>query len=245
MQLNPFASKSLTNGYLLDFSSHSSFSHHIGGHHGIEGAICPNCELPLMLHVSLDTRDERLRLANSRLSNLPLLYCCRCSLSWHPFVYTVINDHLIQIQRAFSGPKQWEDWYSDGRGDTFPEQRFEMKPITREMQMVCDKLNAGVTLSDSEELHFATEIGSFATAECGGYPIVDTFSQIGGRSFLSQRLEDPECEVCRKRGLMRDMFFLCSLVNDRRSGMRIGFDGVQIVFFFCKTCSSVHVVHSI
>ena len=235
----------LFSGYMLDFASRGKYEHKVGGSCAINGATCPNCELPLMLHLRLDLSDERIKIASVCQTLFPLLYCGRCSLSWHPFVYTVIDDKTIKIAKVFRGPRQWAEWYSCVGADYFEERHCDLNPIPVRMQTICDKLNRGLALADEEVSYFASLTDSYAAPACGGYPIVDVFSQVGGRSFLAQRLDDPQCNVCMSNGVRQTMQFLCSLVNDPKHGIRFSFDGVQIVYFYCQRCNSVQVVHSV
>jgi hypothetical protein len=235
----------LFSGYLPAYSTPSKFLHTVGGMHHVVGAECPNCAKPLMLHLTLDMADQRVHIDSVNLAHLRLFYCSRCSLSWHPFCYTLVDDSSIIVQTVYRGETKWDDWYDDGGTDQFPERRFDLVPVPSGLQTLCNKLNRGCALSIDETRAFATYTNAFASQDCGAYPIVDVFTQIGGRSFLSQRLDDPICDICHRNGKRERMRFLASMVNDAKNEIRISFQGVQIVFFFCRKCRSVQVVHSV
>lgn len=230
-------------GYFLELDEVGKFGHYVGGDHKIRGAWCPNCDLPLMLHMSLDTLDPRIDLD---LGSIPLLYCGRCALSWYSFVYNIVDDDHIEIIRATRGEVLRTEWNEDVGFDVFPRRPFQLRPIPGRLQELYDQLNAGKELTPDEEAEVAAITGQYADIEVGGYPSIDVINQIGGRSFLSQRLHDPICRFCRDRlDMRRRMYFMASMTNDRERDLVVTYDGVQIVFFFCPFCRSMHVVHSI
>jgi len=170
----------------------------------------------------------------------------RCSLCWHDFAYRILSDSEIEIVEEFRGETNWENWYDLGRQDVFNRRSVELSPIPARLQELYNRLNFDEELSRAEETEVATYTGNFAPADVGGYPVVDVINQLGGRSFLCQRLDDPLCPGCRKAGYERDeMYFLASLTNDKKSGVEMADDSVQIVFFLCKQCYTVKVRHSI
>lgn len=199
-----------------------------------------------MLHLSIDCADPLLSLSFLPCSRLPLFYCMRCSLCWHDYAYRILSDAEIELVEEFRGETNWENWYRFGRQDVFTRRSVELTPIPVRLQELYDRLNIDEELSDTEQTEIATYTGNFAPADVGGYPIVDVINQLGGRSFLCQRLDDPMCPGCRKAGLkQRRMYFLASLTNDKESRIEMADDSVQIVFFLCKQCHTVKVRHSI
>lgn len=191
-----------------------------------------------MLHFTVDCSDNRLGLEKLGIVALPLLYCMRCELCWYDFVYEVETDNMISIVEAHRGGIT-EEWCEEIGVNEFPELRATLVEVPEEVENLFDKLNADKDLTDDEETAIAAFTENYANPEVGGYPIVDVINQIGGRSFLCQRLDDPMCEKCRTR-----MVFLASLTNDQRRGVKMSYDSVQIVFFLCTGCRRVHVQHS-
>jgi hypothetical protein len=169
---------------------------------------------------------------------LPLLYCMRCALCWFDFSYRLDEKNQVTILEASEG-ELMPEWYERVDGDAFPERSIVLEPIPDSIQSYYDKLNANVSLSAEEEWEIARVTGSFAREEAGGYPIVDTVNQIGGRAFLQQRLDSPDCGSCRE-----SMFFLAALCNESRKSVRITYDDAQVVFFFCLGCRIIRVQSS-
>jgi hypothetical protein len=227
-----------SNGYALGFNKPCSFKHYLGGSIELNGAECPNCNKDLILHASLDTDDKRLSLYNKTFKQLPLLYCMRCELSWHDFQYQILSDNEVKIIKYNEGGVL-EEWSEEVGLDSFPSKTFSLMTIPKEVQALYNKLNGDEELSEEDELLICNFTGNFADEELGGYPIIDVSNQIGGRAYLSQGLHDPECSICGK-----NMPFLASLTNDEKSELRITFDSVQIVFFYCSSCCNIHVQHS-
>jgi len=106
-------------GHFIEFDRQGPFGHSFGGEHHIAGAWCPNCDKPLMLHLTLDTADPALNLQCLGVATVPVLYCMRCALSWHDFSYRLHADEKVEILEVFEGEKVWDDWYKDIGVDTF------------------------------------------------------------------------------------------------------------------------------
>lgn len=233
-------------GYFIKFGRNEPSRHVFGGNHDCEGAWCTNCEMPLMLHLTLDCTDPALSLDFLPCERLFLFYCMRCSLSWHDFSYRVLSDNEIDIVEEFRGETTWGDWYPDGGVDVLEPRPLQLSPIPARLQELYDRLNANEELTEAEEQEVATFTENFARPEAGGYPIVDVINQLGGRSFLCQRLDDPLCTGCQKARYERqEMYFLATLTNDPKAGVKISYDSVQIVYFLCTQCNTVKVRHSI
>ena len=236
---NPIA-RQLLPGHFIHVDESDCADHTIGGPQQIEGAWCPNCDKPLMVHFRLATSDPCLGLKDFPVSSIPLLYCGRCALSWHDFVYRITGNQSIEIVAVNRGEVTWEDWVRDVGVDVFPQRSCRLIPIPERLQDLCTKLNAAEDLLPDEVSEFSRYTGIYADQQVGGYAYVDVFNQIGGRSFLCQRLSDPRCPICPDA----KAFFLASLTNDKRQNLKLSYDGVQIVFFFCPECLSIVAVHS-
>ncbi|MCP3933362.1 MAG: hypothetical protein GY705_30200 [Bacteroidetes bacterium] len=226
-------------GFALDFSNVDEFVHYYGGEHSIEDAECPNCNKPLILHLTLDTSDTRLNISNKIFSKMPLVYCMRCSLSWYDFQYQILSNEKVRLIQYYEGETVQDDWDEEIGVESFPKIKFGLKPVPKDVESLYDKLNSGAELTEDEESEIAKFTDKYAIPEVGGYPIVDISNQIGGRAFLCQQLDDPVCPGCEK-----DMYFIASLTNDKRNSLKITFNGVQIVYFYCPDCYLVHVQHS-
>src|SRR5690606_874708 len=153
---------------------------------------------------------SRLCLQKFGIASIPLLYCMRCELCWFDFIYELETDKSIAIVKAHHGAVT-EEWSDEVGLDEFPEQPVALLRIPIEVEDLFDKLNTNTDLSDEEEAEIVAFTENYANPEVGGYPIVDVINQIGGRSFLSQRLDNPTCDGCQNT-----MVFFASLTNDRR-----------------------------
>ncbi len=229
----------LSNGYIPEFNNIDEYNHCIGGQHNINGADCPNCKKPLILHATINTTDERLNIKEQNFSNMHLLYCMRCSLSWYDFQYQILSNDKINILEVYHGETVHDDWNDAVGIDSFPKKSFGLIPVPGHVEKLYDKLNSNIEISEDEEIEICKFTGNFAPQDVGGYPVVDVSNQIGGRAFLSQRLDDPICTKCAK-----EMYFVASLTNDNKNNLKISFDSVQIVFFYCPECSVIHAQHS-
>ena len=191
-----------------------------------------------MLHLTVDCSDPSLPLGQLGLTSLPLLYCMRCELAHFDFVYRFVAQNSIKILTAMKGDVV-EEWADEVGLDVFPEKKVKLVPAPARVEALFDRLNRNEEISPAEEAEICSFTGNYADREVGGYPMVDVINQISGRSFLAQRLDDPECLRCG--GTMQ---FLASLTNDKRQGFRFSFDSVQIVFFVCLPCRTIHAQHS-
>jgi hypothetical protein len=232
------------NGYFIEPDHPSDYDHHIGGSCDVQNAVCPNCDKRYILHLELNTDDPALNLHWMKVSRLPLLYCMRCALSWHDFAYRLVSQHELDVVEAHRGERLWNEWYDEVGVDEFPHRPFGLRQLPSALQELWDKLNANLELAPEENEVVGRLTGRFAPDCVGGYPIVDVINQIGGRSFLQQRLHDPACPFCRKSGISSQMWFLASLYNDQRKQLRFSFPDVQIVFFVCRECQTILVKHS-
>jgi hypothetical protein len=231
-------------GFALRFGARSArWGHYLGGSHSIRGAQCPNCEKPLIQYLSLNVRDPRLNLDSLGVERLSLLSCMRCALCFRKFEYQLHGTTQIAILRAHLGERMWEDWYRRGIGDELEQLHFDLSPIPEHIQDLHRRMTEGYQPTQSEELEIAQFTGNFANPDVGGYPIVDGVNQIGGLTFFTQPIRIPRCTQCAWQGTRRRMSFLASLVDNDRLHLRIGIEGVQVLFFLCPDCRVICVIH--
>jgi hypothetical protein len=150
-----------------------------------------------------------------------------------------MGEDEIRILAYFEGEVMEKEWREAVGGDFFCRRPIELEPIPARIEELYDRLNENLEITAQEEAEICSYTGQYARPEVGGYPIVDVINQVGGRSFLCQRLDDPDCPLCEKA-----MPFIASLTNDKRQSLFVGYEGVQIVFFFCTECHVIHVRHS-
>ena len=237
--------RELMPGYFIKFAGDPTYQHHIGGRTEMHGAQCPNCRKPLMLYLSLDTTDARLGLQGIGVDVLRLFACLRCALTWHGFAYTILDENSVKLVEYHVGQTTWDDWYEDVGVDMISHRPIVLESIPARVIELYERLNDEQTLTESEEMEIAQVTNSFADKEAGGYPVVDVVNQVGGTTFLPQLLDAPHCRRCAEQGNDHQTFFLASLTNDAKQGLKIAHDGTQLVFFLCPVCRTVHFVQSI
>jgi hypothetical protein len=85
-------------GYKLNFSpAGSEVLHEFCGEHNISGAVCPNCDKPLLRPLSLDAKDPVLNFDEARHPIVHLLYCWTCSIPYGEFSYRIGEDGSVKI----------------------------------------------------------------------------------------------------------------------------------------------------
>ncbi len=245
------AHRQLMDGLFVNFDQCDRFGHSFGGSHSTQGAWCPNCDKPLMLHLTLDLRDLRLRFrdVNRTSPRLQLFYCMRCALSWYDFSYQVIDQDSIRIIEAYRGPLQTDDWIEGGAGvDEFRSRPIALSPIPARLQQLWDRLNS---LRRDEELT-REEFADLKALTAGyAFPVAASFTsdyyfvnQVGGRPLLCQGIDDPDCPKCGEGHSRSDrMYFLACLYNDAQNRLRVAYECTQVIFFLCPVCFTVKVVH--
>jgi hypothetical protein len=227
--------------YWIRLSDRATDRHRIGGI-APQPEQCPNCEKDFMLYALLDLSAPELAPIRHQETELPLFYCMRCVVADAPFVYHLKPGNQMEVVKCERGPTRWDDWYSDLGLDVFPPRPFSLEPMPGVLQQFWDKLNADEALTADEENLIASMTGNYALPTVGSYPIVDVVNQVGGRAFMSQRIDDPPCCRCSTPKRPVKMAFLASLTNDPAAGMKITFDGVQIAFFLCPACATIAVI---
>lgn len=208
------------------------YSHRIGGAGGTFPD-CPNCNKPLMLHLSLDCRDPLLKLSYGGCT-LPLLYCMRCSLCWYDFAYKFTPPDRIEILACHRGERQWEDWYAE-MGDVIPERNVELLPLSDTAQSVVDWLNEFDKSDGRDQEIYNKAFGRKASRN------IDAANQIGGRPFLFHRSTESRCPVCCEEQLG----YLASLFNEPTLGIMLmpASADAQILFLICEGCDAIIVRH--
>jgi len=228
----------LFDGYRVHFNKQGPFEHFVGGELKGKGSACPNCSRPLVIYLSLDLKDERIKFPDGHLRRLPLVYCVDCELCCFDFVYRVDADDSLKVLAAL----RTKDVQDIGITSLIRKKhiKVDLSATPPELERLAAKLNARGDLTKEQVKLFGELINNFAPPEVGGYPKVDCYNQIGGRAFLMQRLEDPMCEHCPKSR----MRFLASLYNEKSSGVKIVPEEMQIVYFACPKCAAILVQHS-
>lgn len=218
----PIVTKS---GYFVELCTTPSvgtFSHLFCGPHNIRGAICPNCDKPLLRFLQIDCHDERVGLASCGLARIQLFFCWTCNVAQQPFFYSLAEDGGVRLLRYGKGGKVADFPYKD-YPICFPAKGLRLVPLSPSEQQAIILLNQG------------------RDDECG--PIVSRERlflprhQIGGIPLLLQFDERYvlKCPSCGK-----PMPFLAEIGAD--SGEEVGFTRnpyVQVVYSICTSCHAL------
>lgn len=215
--------------------------HYLGGEFSGPGGKCPGCGRKLVVYLSLDLRDSRIRFPDEHLRRVQLVYCFDCEMSDFDFAYRLTHQGGVEVLLGLRSAADRDE----AGADLLRKKHMNvvLASVPAQLEELAEKLNSGRELNGGEKRTFAELTGNFAPVEVGGYPIVDTYNQVGGRAFLVQRLDDPECQFCTKRRGPK-MRFLASICNERTADIQIVPDDVQVVFFVCPQCSAILVQHS-
>jgi len=236
-------------GFFVAFGDGARSDHFAGGENRWNGAECPNCRKPLILHLTLCTEDERLGISGLGVRRLPLLFCKRCNLGYDDdFVYRVADDTTVEILRYAQGSDEpyRRDWYEHIGLDVLPQWSVSLLPISPRVQELLDVMNRcspappdKMTDAETAELKsLLAQYDSPSIAKAASYAV----NQVGGRPYVPQSLMFPNCPYCEKHfGRKNRMDVLANLTNDKHNGFVVSFDTVYITFFLCTDCRTVHV----
>ena len=196
--------------------------HHIFcGPNDILGAFCPNCHRPLLLLLSLDTKDYRLYLLAVPFPRLFLVFCWTCELSQKLFYY-VQNAQGIDILDYRKG-QSYDDFPYRNYPVYFPKANAVLEQIPNGDQEIIRMLNRDAI--DSWEVIRSRP------------DLAKPRHQVGGEPYLVQQnvYDEIRCLICGK-----SMPFLAAIGDEALDG--IGFTGnefVQVLFHFCRKCNLV------
>jgi hypothetical protein len=231
--LESFLSKP-TQGYFVKFVETAPLvdqNHIFCGSHDIPGAICPNCEKTLLRFLTLNCKDQRLDLNECLVENVHLLFCWTCNIAQEPFFYE-INEQgvcLLKYEKGGAGENPPYDNYPI----FFPEQKIRLSPISHEEQQALISLNE----VDSDKWHVLIDQKALDLIKNKEFHFPK--HQIGGIPFIAQWDRNLSCPVCAN-----PMPFLAEIGNDAGGGDEFtGNCGIQIIYKFCRTCSTVACYH--
>ncbi|MEX0867308.1 MAG: hypothetical protein WD030_08110 [Pirellulales bacterium] len=119
---------------------------------------------------------------------------------------------------------------------TVPEQPICLELLPEVVQRVFDQFNSGEEPDEADES---------ATQEIIGGDFIGPIDQVGGRSYMLQRIDDPICEACNQAETKNRMWFLAGLcgIGHTFSALFLPQEAelvdMHVVFFFCPVCGSV------
>jgi hypothetical protein len=216
-------------GYDLNFSPvETEVSHHFCGENDIPGALCPNCNKPLLRLLSLDANDKRLNLDPARHPMVHLLYCWTCSIPYGEFTYKIMDSGGVELLKT--PPRHDYEFGAKGpyQGFTgkFAGRKVALQPISAEQQ---EKQIAHHRGDSKIDRHLGP------AHQVGGYPKIDNPS----KTF---------CPLCTNE--MPLLAAICDDATGNNPNKAVGNDtftsncGVQMIFNFCRSCSVVSAYHS-
>ena len=254
----PFTSKP-TKGYFATFATgraSGKYTHAIGGANKVHGAWCLPCQRPLLLVMTLDTRDPRLGLSLPRgretltldfdpakpletdvgvkkSADLPLFYCWHCMpcltyrLNPHGGVDVLDHDPFTLQGDAHAAQEDGAP-YGD-YPSSFMRRRVKLAPVPEQAQSLIHEGNSG-TLTDKKK--YDSRNGKWLRPR----------HQVGGEPFFSQgnfKDGDVRCALCGG-----EMPLIASVADD--AGGRKHFAGdpfVHMLFHWCEPCQVVFASH--
>jgi hypothetical protein len=217
-------------GCKLDFSpAASEILHDFCGQHEILGAVCPNCNKPLLRLLSLHSKDPLLNFDHKRHPSVHLLYCWTCSIPYGEFSYEINADGSVKLLEI--PPRQPESEFGpegpyDGYTGVFTARHVALKP-----------------LSDAEQRQLKARQAENAPDDIDGY----FGHQVGGYPFIYNPWK-AFCPKCSKE--MPVLAAICDSAtgnndfSDESGETFTGNSGVQMVFQFCRDCSVISAYHS-
>lgn len=213
-------------GFFLSFKENEinkEFNHIFCGQNKVHGALCPNCNKPLLKYLSIDTRDDIVKNNFGDIKYLHFLFCWTCNIAQGDFVYQIIPPNEIRILNYKKGGLVLDFPYED-YPLFFPERKVGFKQIDEIYQQLIVDINR-----EKKDIYDYIE----------EYPDIGAVKhQVGGEPMLIQRdIAKLKCQICRE-----DMPLLAS-IGDRHPD-NISFtrnEFVQILYFYCKKCSVIGV----
>jgi len=194
-----------------------NFGNHVFcGQHAIEGAICPNCQKPLLRFLSLDVSNGFV-VGKSLFSQIPLLFCWTCNIAQAIFSYEICSDNKIKIVQYQKGGVESDFPYSN-YPLFFPEKRVQLIQIEPWSQKTVHEVNMK-TIDEWNVLQNQPKL-------------VKPQHQVGGEPYLVNEVQNVKCKKCNHL-----MPFLALIADD--SGTNEGFTGnefVQVLFHYCLKC---------
>ena len=223
LELNEQSKGDPERGYKLNFSpSSSEHQHDFCGENNIRGAICPNCNKPLLRLLSLNGSDPVLHFDPNRYPAVHLLYCWTCSIPYGEFSYQIEPDGGVKLIAV--PPRQPESEFGpEGPYDGFTGL---FQPLSDTAQEQLEGRHAE-NAPDDCDVYFGHQVGS--------YPLIYNPS----KAFC------PHCSrempllaaVCDDAAGNGDF-------SDEPEKTFTGNSGVQMVFNFCRNCAVVTAYHS-
>jgi hypothetical protein len=230
MEFNTQTAGNPETGYWLNFTPPTvAHLHEFCGPNDIPGAVCPNCNTPLLKLAVFSAADPVLALDPARTPCLPLLYCWTCAIPYGEFRYEIQSDGSVRVLTCLGG---YEGAFGvegpyEGYTGQFPLIRFSLEPQSEEERRL---LRA--RFNDAE-------------GDISG-ELADPRHQVGGYPMIY----NPQADNCPQCSAEMPLFASIAdnaLGNGYAKSAQESFtdnSGVQMIFLFCRGCSIVSAYHS-
>jgi len=202
-------------GWLVRTDSGAGENHYACGEHEIAGAVCPNCDKPMLRMLLLDTSDERLGLSRLDVPFVHLLFCWTCELAQSRLVYRLLPSGGVELLRYGTG----------GVESDFP---YENYPPFFQGADVCLQ---PVPVSEARTIAALSD-GSLSMTKLPAKQrhLSRPRDQVGGNPLFLQGSPAVVCPECSE-----PMSFLACCADETPDGRGYtGNDFVQVVFMLCE-----------
>jgi len=196
--------------------------HTFCGENNLRGGMCPNCNRPLLILLTLDSSDYRLNIEKVNFPQLFLLFCWTCQLAQDVFSYKQISGKEVKILH-FKRGECYSDFPYDNYPIYFPEADAILRELANEDREIISSLNSGLLrLSQVRKLR---------------PDLISPRHQIGGEPYLIQAegTNEIRCLQCES-----NMPFFTAIADSGPFGTQFtGNDFVQMLFHLCRKCSII------
>ena len=102
----------------------------------VVGAMCPNCQGPLLSLLTLNAGDPRLNLRDSAFAHPSLIYCWTCSIAAETLFYRIRGDDSIELLKFGEGHAFDDDFPYPDYPESFPLAYATLAPLAASEQDV-------------------------------------------------------------------------------------------------------------
>jgi hypothetical protein len=212
----------------IDFDPALESPHWLGGKSSYSGAICPTCQRPLLVFLSLDLTDL---LFQNRFPGLKkkaraeILGCSRCELIWSEFRYRLnAAENCVDILDFCPGD-DLDDVPPHLLAPHLPKCGTTFRPVPMHIQeLYLKRLIEG--LSDEDKARISDVTGDYAHHEVGSYPVLHSQAQLFGAAYMQQGI------YLHHSSTGKPMKFLATLPDERKLPFSILKPDEQLIVWY-------------